>query len=142
MKTFDYSYLSKVKKQVDAHRKNILNMDFEEYCNKLTIIEAPLIEWVFEIFNELLPNHDIYSRDDIHAYIFDQDRRCREIPDDIFGVIHDDNNFKITMWIDYDCDTTLCKYIVEHKKSGFFYRDALDLGSKYLKYAAITINLK
>jgi hypothetical protein len=105
---------------------------FNEFWNKKWMIGTPLRFWSQLEFNKACREKGLLSIDDIHSFVYSNDMNCINVDLSISGIIKDTEEFKVTAWIDYDCDTCMCKFIVKHKPSGLFYKNSINLGTKYL----------
>lgn len=130
--------------------------NFTERFNLQWKAEQPLRQWASESLVKALEATIGNSIPALHEFVYHNDIHCSDYKQ--LGIIYDskeykewmnkqmtlfeNDEFKVTAWLDYDCDTTFAKYLVVSKiEPHLYHRSAVDLGDKYLRYATVTIQL-
>jgi hypothetical protein len=135
--------LLKIQAKSDEMRDHtVTKKNFNAWFNKKMELEQPIRDWAFNEFRKVCAEKSINDLDQLHTWVLNQDLNCETIPEDIFGVFKEDDTIKVSVVLNYDCDTTLCKFWIWDKVSGLKYRDAINLGEKYLSQAKYTFAIK
>lgn len=142
-KIYNYVELLKIKKLSREQMDNGEGTDnFNERWKLSWATNKPVRDWCEDIATRTFKANGLETIDKLHSYVLDQDQRCSEIPEKEFGLIRNDDEFTVRVCLDYDYDTTMAKFWVRHLQSGLTERSAINLGTKYLQHAAVTIHLK
>lgn len=122
---------------IDAFKKS-KELKYEDYPSfnagfkaKMKI-EEPLAEWSSKEFQKACKIKGFNTIADIHGFVYRNDMNGNLETSDKLSILFEDDEIVVKAIIDYDCDTTMCKYSVKHKVLGFAHRDAIDLGKQYL----------
>ena len=141
-KIYNYVELLGIKKLASEQMDNDKHLDnFTERWDLSWATNKPVRDWSNDIATRTFKANGLETTEKLHAFVLDRDQRCSEIPNDKFGLVRDDNEFIVKVCLDYNYDTTLAKFRVRHIQSGLTERGAINLGTKYLGHAAITIHL-
>lgn len=104
--------------------------DFHTYW----VMEEPLREWATEQMKRACAKRGLIDYSMLERYLCDIDQQYMSKPRAEVEPLHillDDGTVRVSAWIDYDLDTTLAKFSVQHLATGLKHRDCFDLEARY-----------
>lgn len=149
---YDIDNLLKVKEEVEYIDKTC-ELPFHEKFKIKWNAEQPLRGWCHDVFKDACEKTVGYTYEQVHKFVYEGDHKLASLYGQKLSsqelskkqmeiqTLFEDEQHVVRAILDYDCDTTMCKFTVTHKPSGLRHRSAIDLGKKYLSMAAITIQL-
>lgn len=123
--------LIEIKAKVDAIKSEDFK-NFNDFWNAKRIAEKPLDDWAYAEFDKACVDLGFTTLDKLHDFVYTNDMNCNKIPIQNSGIMKNNDEIKVFAILDYDYDTTLCKFSVTDKKTNISHRGAIDLGEKYL----------
>ncbi|MDD5649217.1 MAG: hypothetical protein PHF86_02185 [Candidatus Nanoarchaeia archaeon] len=120
-----------IKTKVDAIKSSDFK-NFNEFWNAKRIAEKPLDDWAYSEFNKACTDLGFTTLDQLHNFVYTNDINCNKTPIEVSGIMKNSEEIKVFAILDYDYDTTICKFSVTDKKTNVSHRGAIDLGKKYL----------
>lgn len=85
-------------------------------------------EWSEKLFREACKSKGLITNQQIHRFVLDNDMNCTKVDVMISGIVRDDEEFKITAWIDYDVEIIWAKFGITHKPTNTRFKNAIGLG--------------
>jgi hypothetical protein len=134
-------------KQIFDESKKIMDnreLPFNERWNKSREIEKPLEVWANEMFNHARKKSGKITKSEIKRFVVEGDhklamlvKRESDLTKEEREQLSKQREEVMTLWkeddvlvtviLDYDLDTTLCKYTVRDLQNDFYYRNMIDI---------------
>ena len=99
--------------------------NLEKNFNVQWDMEKPLRDWALKVFRTKCAKLGMTIDSQIFRWALDQAAHCTSISEDKMGLLLDNDEYKITAFLDYDMGYTWVKFNVHHKESGLKHRNSL-----------------
>lgn len=103
--------------------------NFNAFFNHKMSILKPCSEWAKQMFNVAKKksgqnvDHFVTERDNACYKIYALPKEEQEEARKKHYTFYEDDEMRVSAWLDYDFGYKLCKYNVTRKSDGFFYRE-------------------